>query len=100
MPPFSELYGLVRSNLTGISEAELNRDAVLGFLSQLPSRVTLVTNHTVSAEAAAMPLLTRTNLFDGAYVLLRVARGRARHGAFSWPATVDGLVALYDAVLA
>jgi hypothetical protein len=74
VPSFAEVYGLVRSNVTGVSETELNRAAVLGFLSQLPSRVTLVTNGTAEADASAVPLVSKSAVFDGAYALVRIGR--------------------------
>jgi hypothetical protein len=72
--PFTEVYSLVRSNLTGETEEELNRAAVLGFLNQLQTRVTLVTNGTAPTDAPAVPLVSKTAVFDGAYAFLRVGR--------------------------
>jgi len=40
-PAFDEVYQLLRSNLVGVSEADLNRAAVAGMLDQLRSRVRL-----------------------------------------------------------
>jgi Peptidase family S41 len=75
LPPFSEVYGLVRSNLAGVGEAELNRAAVLGFLGQLRSQVTLATTNAAgSADVSAVPLLSKATVFDGAYGFLRIGR--------------------------
>jgi hypothetical protein len=73
-PPFTEVYGVVRSNVTGLTEAELNRAAVHGLLSQLQSRATLVTNATRSDDAPAVPLVVKSALFDGGYGYLRIGR--------------------------
>ena len=73
-PPFEEVYSLVRSNLTGETETELNRAAVLGFLSQLQARVTLMTNGLVPSDAQAVPLVSKSAVFYGAYAFLRVGR--------------------------
>jgi hypothetical protein len=73
-PQFSEVYTLVRSNLTGTSEAELNQAAVVGFLAQLHGRVSLVNGETASADAPAVPLVSKAAVFDGAYLFLRIGR--------------------------
>src|SRR5438105_15545606 len=41
LPEFKELYELLHTNLTGVTEAELNRAAVRGLIEQLAPRVTL-----------------------------------------------------------
>ena len=38
-PQFQEVFGLIRSNLAGMSEAELNRAATRGLLAQLVRRL-------------------------------------------------------------
>ena len=73
-PPFSEVYNVVRSNLTSVSEAELNRAAVAGFLGQLQSMVSLVTNDTAASNLAAVPLVSKSVAVDGSYGLLRIGR--------------------------
>ncbi|MFO1502063.1 MAG: S41 family peptidase [Verrucomicrobiota bacterium] len=73
-PSFDEVYGVVRSNLTGASAEELNRAAVAGFLSQLQSRVTLVTNGAAASQAEAVPLVSKATALEGAYGFLRVGR--------------------------
>jgi len=40
-PSFKEVYDLLKTNLTGITDAELNRAAVLGLIEQLQPRVSL-----------------------------------------------------------
>jgi hypothetical protein len=74
LPPWDEVIGIVRSNLAGASESELNEAAVQGLLQQLRSRVLLEPGSTVSAVAAAdSPPLSRTNVFESAYAYLRIA---------------------------
>ncbi len=77
IPPFREVYDLVRSNLAGASEEALNQAAVLGLVQQFPSRLVLLTN-AASADtgdpASDLPALSRTNVFDDAYGYLRVGR--------------------------
>src|SRR4051812_18345421 len=73
-PDFKEVYQLLRSNLAGASEMELNRAAVQGLLSQVQPRAALVgeprqTNLVASAEQAI-----RTGIFDASYGYLRVTR--------------------------
>ncbi len=73
-PPFAEVYSLVRSNLAGATDAELNRAAVTGFLDQLQGRVALVTNEAAVNPAPTGPWVTRTAVFDRAYGFVRVGR--------------------------
>lgn len=80
LPPWDEVIGVVRSNLTGVTEAELEAAALRGLLEQFPSRLLLVTNVVGEADsdAPAEPPLASTNLFDGAYGYLRI--GGVRRG--------------------
>ena len=76
LPPWEEVVGIVRSNLAGVGEAELNEAAVRGLLQQFPSQLILETN---ASQVAAAPtdstsLVARTNLFDGAFGYLRIGR--------------------------
>jgi len=41
---FQEVYDLIRQHATGLSETELNRDAVQGLIATLNPRVMLITN--------------------------------------------------------
>jgi hypothetical protein len=74
LPPFSELYGVVKSNLSGATDDQLNRAAVNGFLAQLQSQVVLVTNAAPASDLAAVPLVSRAVLFDGGYGVIRIGR--------------------------
>jgi hypothetical protein len=74
IPPFIEVYSAVRSNLTSVSDAELNQAAVDGFLSQLQSRVILVTNSAAASDLSAVPLVSKSVALEGAYGLLRIGR--------------------------
>ncbi len=95
-----EVYGLLRSNLTGVSEAELDAAAVRGLVQPFAPRATLVTNPPAGETAVETgPTITRTNVFDHAIGYLRVARvapglASALESALSSLATnqLDGLV--------
>ena len=69
---FREVYDLIRQHVVGISEAELNRAAVVGLVNALGPKVTLVTNET--AESTGGSPMVRSNLFDGDIVYLRIRR--------------------------
>ncbi len=69
-PPFLQVYDLVRSNLVGASEEELNDAAVKGFVSLLEPRVKLVTS--AGAGEKAGPSISKTAVYDGAYGYVRV----------------------------
>ena len=73
-PDFKEVYELLRAHLKGISETELNRAAVQGLVSGLRPKVSLVTNHPSGAAAADGPLVSKSSLFGGGILYLRVAR--------------------------
>lgn len=77
-PKFDEALGLVRSNLTSISEADFNRAALEGLLEKLDGRVELIEND-ASGESGRM--VAKTNYFDGAFGYIRLDRVRAGVGA-------------------
>ncbi len=70
---FPELYDLLKANLTGVSEADLNQSAVAGLLKQLGPRVTVAGADTATETNAAAPLLT-VAVFDKSYAYLRIGR--------------------------
>lgn len=67
----NELLDLLKTNLTSVSAAELNRAAVDGLVRQLGSHVAIVGDPEVETNAAS--LLT-AGVFDKHYGYLRVAR--------------------------
>ena len=75
-PPFSELYNLLRTNLAGVSEADLNRAAVLGLIEQLSPKVTLVEDKNRSAEASDSNAASafKASVFENAYGYLRIGQ--------------------------
>lgn len=76
MPDFDELYRLIRSNLVGVTEAELNQAAVEGLLTQLHSQVQLLTNATPtqSGAPATSALIAGGRVFDRAFGYLRIGQ--------------------------
>jgi len=73
-PPFTEVYNLVRSNLAGSGEAELNRAAVEGFLTALAPKVSLLTNNAGANSREEVPITSKPNLLDREIAYLRVGR--------------------------
>ncbi|MEW6160971.1 MAG: S41 family peptidase [Verrucomicrobiota bacterium] len=76
LPPLSEVLGIVRSNLPGIDEAELNQAAVEGLISKLQPRVALVTGNTnppmeSNGDAA---LVRRSAIYEEAFGFVRIGR--------------------------
>ncbi|MBC8094982.1 MAG: hypothetical protein H7Y43_04140, partial [Akkermansiaceae bacterium] len=69
-PDFQEVYQLIKAH-SGLSDAELNRAAVQGFVSALGPKALLVTTEKVAPAAA--PQLSKVALFDDNNVYLRVA---------------------------
>jgi hypothetical protein len=73
-PSFQEVYDLVRTHLDGVTDAELQRDAVDGLVKQLQPRVQLVTGQSETNSATLGPLLTRSTVYDGPVAYCRIAR--------------------------
>ncbi|PYI82897.1 MAG: hypothetical protein DME26_16180 [Verrucomicrobia bacterium] len=74
LPPFKEVYELLRAQLKSMKEEDLDRAAVQGLLSQLRSQVMLVTNVPSTNAVTEKEGLSSTALFDDAYAYLRVSR--------------------------
>jgi hypothetical protein len=68
---FDEIYSLVRSNLTGLSEADLNKAAALGFIEKLGGKVDLTDP---ASAASTLPLVAKTNVFDNSFGYIRLSR--------------------------
>ncbi len=68
---FNEVFNLIRTNITDVSESELKQSAAFGLISQLGSRVQLVSTN---AEPAAQPpdAITRRSVFEGQLGYIRV----------------------------
>ncbi len=72
-PNFQEILGLVRTNLSGVTSAELDAIAVKALLQQLDGRVTLETGPRASAPSRTGPPVSKTAVFDGAFAYLRIS---------------------------
>lgn len=73
-PDFQEIFDLVREHATGVSEAELNRAAVEGFLMALGPKVSLVTNDASSNGSTEGPAVSQTKIFENDIAYLRIMR--------------------------
>ena len=69
---FKEVYDLLRTNLTGVDAAGLNRAAVNGLLSQLDPQVSLVGEPAGAAAGTNAPGRVKTAIFEGAFGYIRV----------------------------
>jgi hypothetical protein len=76
-PDPREVYDLIRTNLAGITDAQLQTAAVEGLVKQLQPRVWL-TPDTAGTNAPAVPLLCRTATYEGPTAYLRI--GAVREG--------------------
>ncbi len=76
-PDFKEVYELVKSHVSGLSQDELNRAAVQGLLSVLGPKVWLVTNGAAGKGSGTetRPLMAST-VYDGEIACLRVGPPR------------------------
>jgi len=68
---FQELYDLLRKNLPGVTEAELDQAAAQGLIKQLYPLVTLVTNNKDHASGSATNIGPHTSILEGAYAYFR-----------------------------
>jgi len=68
---FQELYDLLRKNLPGVTEAELDQAAAQGLIKQLYPLVTLVTNNKDHASGSATNIGPHTSILEGAYGYFR-----------------------------
>src|SRR3954471_18528893 len=71
VPQFREVYELLRTNLTGVSEAELNRAAVHGLVEKLSPKVTLADDKETSESQTNAPASWRSSVFESAFGYLR-----------------------------
>ena len=71
-PDFKEVYDLLKANLAGADEAQLNRAAALGLIAKLEPRVKLVSGDDASEPGTNQPLVVRAAVLDGAFAYLRV----------------------------
>ena len=69
-PDFPQVLDLIRHNLPGASEEEINRAATEGLVEKLAPRVALVRSGT-NSEPVSLGL-TRSNLFDRSVIYLRI----------------------------
>jgi hypothetical protein len=72
-PEFREVYGLVRSNLAGVDQAQLDEAAISGLLNEFPGRVAVVDAGASSETPAASKPLAKASVFDGSFAYFRVA---------------------------
>ncbi len=68
---FEEVYQLLKTKVSGLNEAELNRAAVVGLVSELAPRVQLVAN---GSPANAEDAISKTSVFEDRVGYVRVAR--------------------------
>ena len=68
---FQELYDVLKANLAGVTEADLNQAAVAGLVNELGPRVSFVGDE--AADTNVAPMLTLA-VFDRSYAYLRIGR--------------------------
>jgi hypothetical protein len=73
LPKFDEVYQLLRAHLNGATEADLNRAAVEGLLSELKSGAMLVGDAATATESLpATTALGKSMIYDDSFAYLRV----------------------------
>jgi hypothetical protein len=71
-PAFAEVYDLIKTHLTGMSDTELNRIAVQSLVSSLGPKVSLGTNGAAVDESKA--LVSKTGVFEDDIAYVRIER--------------------------
>jgi len=61
---FKEVYELIRTNLVGASQAQLDQAAAVGLIDQLEPKVALLTNQTQAGEQTNASSIAHTAVFD------------------------------------
>jgi hypothetical protein len=80
-PDLGEVYELLRAHLAGVTDADLNRAAVEGLLTQLRGKVTLVTSESAASTKPPGPRVLKSVLLEEDIFYARVglvAEGLAR----------------------
>jgi hypothetical protein len=70
-PPFREVYDLLRTNLAGVNESQLDRASVTGLIDQLKPKVVLLEGQEGAGQTNGAAL-QKSSVFDSAYGYLRV----------------------------
>lgn len=78
LPPFREVFDVIRTNAGGLSESELNAAAVEGLLSKLGSRAWLIDPSKTSASETNVAPISSTAIFDDNYGYVRISRVGAK----------------------
>lgn len=73
MPDFTEVYEMLRANLPGTTEAELNRAAIMGLFEQLRGKVSMVGDKG-GTESSPIGHLSRVTAIEDEVAYLRVKR--------------------------
>ena len=71
---FQEVYDLLKANLAGLDESELNRAAVDGLLTKLRGRAYLATNPAAAGAESSGPVISRSVVYDGTMAYIRFSR--------------------------
>jgi hypothetical protein len=95
-PEFKEVYDLIREHLAGMTEGQLNQAAVGALVSRLAPRVSLVTSAAAGGAPGEAPLVSKSSVFDGDILYVRVGRvgdglANAISAACSKPETTNKL---------
>jgi hypothetical protein len=70
-PDFKEVYDLVTAHAAGLTKPQIDRAAVQGLVSALAPKVSLI-GEAESKASTNGPALSRTNLYDGDIVYMRI----------------------------
>lgn len=74
LPDFKEVYDLLRANLPGVTEADLNRAAVEGLLANLHGKVSLVGSESSTGSTTESPVLRKAVFLEDSALHVQVGR--------------------------
>ena len=77
-PKFDEVFQIIRTNLGGLSPADVERVALKAMLTQLDGQVIIESSPTTASPQPTGPAVSKSAVFDDAYGYVRVAHVSAK----------------------
>jgi hypothetical protein len=73
IPQFIDIFNLVKTNLPTLTESELNKAALFGFVKELSPMVRIETNSVATTSPGNTNIITQKKVFDDYYGYIRIS---------------------------